>query len=302
MTAVSVAAARRPLVPVRLVPGLALLLASAVGAMAFGWPFLLGPGSLDHAGDAPWLFVLLLALLGAVAGAELASGGMDAKTVALLGSLAAVGGALRVLGAGTAGLEPMFFLLVVAGRVLGPGAGFLLGGLAVLVGGVFAGIGPWTPFQMFAAGWVTLGAGLLPRASGWPERAMLAAYGFVAGLGFGAVMNLWFWPFLASGTPDGAAFVAGAPVLDNLRSYAVFYVLTSLGWDLARAVLTALLCLFAGRPVLAALRRGLRRAAFEPLHVRPTAGLTRSAGAHPAAPRCPRTSCAGRRPPWSTGS
>ena len=43
---------------------------------------------------------------------ELASGGLDAKTVSVLGVLAALGGALRVLGAGTAGLEPMFFLLV----------------------------------------------------------------------------------------------------------------------------------------------------------------------------------------------
>jgi energy-coupling factor transport system substrate-specific component len=243
---------------------LALVGATLLGVAAFGWPLLMGPGStFEHQADAPWIFVILLAVLGAVVVAELSSGGLDAKTVALLGVLSAMGGALRVLGAGTAGLEPMFFLLVLGGRVLGPGAGFLLGGLSVLVGGFLTGgIGPWTPFQMFAAAWVTLGAALLPKASGRWERILLAGYGFVASLAFGAVMNLWFWPFMTGGAPDGGLFVPGDAASANAARYAVFYVATSLGWDLPRGVLTAGLCLLAGRPILAALRRGVRRASF----------------------------------------
>lgn len=241
---------------------------SAVGVAAFAWPFLLTTTATGQGAVAPWLFVVVLALLAAVATAELGSGGLDAKTVALLGVLASVGGALRVLGAGTAGLEPMFFLLVVAGRVLGPGAGFLLGCLAMLVGAFLTGgIGPWAPFQMLAAGWVAMGAGLLPRAGGRAERWLLAGYGLVAGLAYGAVMNLYFWPFLTIG-PDGGGFVPGASVAENAGRYAVFYVITSLAWDLTRGVLTAVLCLVAGRAVLATLRRGVRRAAFD---VTPTA-------------------------------
>jgi energy-coupling factor transport system substrate-specific component len=157
----------------------------------------------------------------------------------------------------------MFFLLVVAGRVLGPGAGFLLGCLAMLVGAFLTGgIGPWAPYQMLAAGWVAMGAGLLPRARGRAELWLLAAYGFVASLAFGAVMNLYFWPFVGTGT-DGSAFVAGGSPAENLRHYAAFYLVTSLAWDLARAVLTAVLCVVAGRAVLATLRRGVRRAAFD---------------------------------------
>ncbi|WP_461021922.1 ECF transporter S component [Thalassiella azotivora] len=257
-----------------------LVLVSAVGVAAFGWPFLLGPGSsLEHQSDAPWLFVVLVALLGAVVTAELSSGGLDAKTVALLGVLASVGGALRVLGAGTAGIEPMFFLLVLAGRVLGPAAGFLLGGLTLLVGAFLTGgVGPWTPFQMLAAGWFTLGAALLPRARGRVELALLAAYGFVAGLLYGGVMNLWFWPFLASGA-EGTLFVPGDPVGDNLTRYAAFYVVTSLAWDLPRGVSTALFCLLAGRPVLATLRRGLRRASFGPAEDAGPSASSAAAGA-----------------------
>ena len=254
----------RPVLAVRWRAAATLAATSLVGLVAFLWPFLAQPGSgLSHNADAPWLFVLLIALLAALVVAELSDGGLDAKTVAVLGVLAAAGGALRVLGAGTAGLEPIFFLLVVAGRVLGRGVGFVLGALAVLVGAFLTGgVGPWAPFQMIAAGWVGFGAGCLPQASGRTERAILAGYGLVVGLLFGLLMNLWFWPFLASGAPAGMGFVPGDPVAANLSRYGTFYLATSLGWDLPRGVLTAALVMVAGRPVLASLRRGTRRAAF----------------------------------------
>ena len=222
-----------------------------VGLVAFLWPFLAQPGSgLAHSADAPWLFVLLIALLAALVVAELSDGGLDAKTVAVLGVLAAAGGALRVLGAGTAGIEPMFFLLVVAGRVLGRGVGFVLGALAILVGAFLTGgVGPWAPFQMIAAGWVGFGAGSLPRAGGRTERVMLAAYGLVAGLLFGVLMNLWFWPFVTAGAPAGMGFVPGDAVAANLSRYGTFYLATSLGWDPPRGGLTAVLVLVAGRPM-----------------------------------------------------
>ena len=254
----------RPVLAVRWRAAATLAATTLVGLVAFLWPFLAQPGSgLAHSADAPWLFVLLIALLAALVVAELSDGGLDAKTVAVLGVLAAAGGALRVLGAGTAGLEPMFFLLVVAGRVLGRGVGFVLGALAVLVGAFLTGgVGPWAPFQMIAAGWVGFGAGCLPRASGRTERVMLAGYGLVVGLLFGLLMNLWFWPFIAAGAPAGLSFVPGDPVAANMSRYAAFYLATSLGWDLPRGVLTAVLVMVAGRPVLASLRRGTRRAAF----------------------------------------
>lgn len=245
--------------------GAALGLVSLVGVAAFGWPFLASPGaSLGGGQDAPWLFAVLLGLLALVLLAELSAGGLDAKTVAVLGVLAATGGALRVLSAGTAGLEPMFFLIVLAGRVMGRSMGFVLGALSVVTGAFLTGgVGPWMPFQMICAGWVGLGAALLPRATGWAERVMLAAYGLVAGVLFGALMNLWFWPFLGSSAPQGAGFVVGADVATNLGHYGVFYLATSLGWDLPRGLLSAALVLVAGRPVLATLRRAVRRASFD---------------------------------------
>ncbi len=257
--------ATQTLVPVRLRPALALGAVFVVGLVAFGWPFLTRPGSaLDtsHSGDAPFVFVLVLPLLAAVVLSELTAGGMDAKAVAMLGMLAAVGGALRALGPGTAGLEPSFAVIVLGGRVFGRGFGFVLGAVTVFTGALLTGgVGPWLPFQMVAAGWVGFFAGCLPTVRGRAEVLCLAAYSAVVGIAFGAVMNLWFWPFASYG-PE-TSFVAGAPFAANLTRYGVFYVTTSLPWDLGRSVLSAVVVLLAGSALLRALRRASRRAAFD---------------------------------------
>jgi energy-coupling factor transport system substrate-specific component len=196
--------------------------------------------------------------------AEVTAGRLDAKTIAVLGVAAAAGGGLRLLSAGTAGLEPMFFVVIVAGRVLGPGVGFVSGALAVTTGALLTGgVGPWLPFQMICAGGIGLGAGLLPaRAGGRAERWVLAAYALVTGLVFGLFMNLWFWPFLGAGSPSGMGFVPGAPLTENLAHYGLFYLATSLAWDLPRGVLNAVLVVLAGPALLRVFRRGARRAAF----------------------------------------
>lgn len=247
-------------------PALVLVVTTAVGAAAFLWPFVLNsPAQLAHGQDLPWLFTVLLALLAVLVLAELSGQGLSAKQVAILGSLAAMGGALRVIGAGAAGLEPMFALLVLGGRALGARLGFLMGALALLTGAFLTGgVGPWTPFQMIACGWVALGAALLPRAGGRREVFLLAGYGFVAGLAFGAVMDLWFWPFLAGSAPAGSGFLPGGTLPANLARFGVFYLASSFGWDLVRGALTAGLVLVGGRRTLASLRRVLRRARFDP--------------------------------------
>ncbi|MEU3350188.1 ECF transporter S component [Streptomyces sp. NPDC037389] len=245
----------------------ALALISAIGVAAFGWPLLAGSASgLAHSQDAPWLFAALLPLLLAVVMATIADTGLDAKAVAMLGVLAAAGAALRPLGAGTAGIEPMFFLMVLSGRVLGPGFGFVLGSLSMFASALLTGgVGPWMPFQMLAMGWVTMGAGLLPgpdRLRGRRELVMLAAYGAVASVGYGTVMNLQGWPFIGS-LVSGVSFVPGDPPADNLSRFLAYCLATSLGWDLPRALVTVVASLTLGPTVLKALRRATRRAAFD---------------------------------------
>ncbi|GAA2581647.1 MULTISPECIES: ECF transporter S component [Streptomyces] len=246
----------------------ALALVSAVGVVGFTWPFLAPPTSQlsAHAQDAPWLFAGLLVLLVAVVAAAISESGLGPKAVAMLGVLAATGAALRPIGAGTAGIEPMFFLMVLSGRVLGPGFGFVLGSVTMFASALLTGgVGPWLPFQMLAMGWFAMGAGLLPgpdRLRGRTELVMLAGYGFLAAFAYGTVMNMAGWPFM-SALASNVAFDPQAAAPANLARFLAYCLATSLGWDLGRAVVTVVLTLTLGPAVLRALRRATRRAAFE---------------------------------------
>jgi energy-coupling factor transport system substrate-specific component len=243
----------------------ALALTSVVGIVGFCWPLFAHPQGSEnaaHAGDAPWLFVVLMPLILAVLFAELSEGALDAKAVAMLGVLAAFGSALRLPGGG-AGVELVFFLIVLGGYALGRGFGFVLGTLTLFASALLtAGVGPWLPFQMLGAGWVGLFAGFLPHPRRrWAEMALLAAYGVVSALLYGLVLNLWFWPFGIS-AESRLAFVAGESILVNARHFWAFHLSSSLGFDTIRAVSNVVLLLAVGRPILAALRRAARRAAF----------------------------------------
>lgn len=259
---------KRPAV-IRIAPrtAVALALASAAGLTMFCWPLFAPPRpeALAHSADAPLIFLVTLPVLIAILLAEMSSGGIDSKALAMLGVLSAINAALRPLGAGTAGIETVFFMLVLAGRVFGPGFGFVLGCTSLFCSALLtAGVGPWLPFQMLSSAWIGLLAGLLPqKPRGRAEIAMLCAYGVVAAYFFGFVMNLWFWPYTA-GIDTQLSFHAGAPIWENLHRFAVFTVVTStFGWDTGRAITNLVAIVLVGPATLAALRRASRRAAFD---------------------------------------
>ena len=234
------------------------------GLAAFAWPFLVprpAPGE-GHGVDAPFLMVGFLLLLGALLLVELGRGGMGPKTVALVGVLGATMVALRLPGF-VAGFSAMFIVVLVAGNAFGPSFGFVLGAVGTFASGLFVGgLGPWLPFQMIAVGWMGAGAGLLPRGGDWRARiSALAVYGCVAGYLFGALINLYFWPFQVTSGPLGWSAEAGPAT--NLAHYVRFYVVTSAGWDTFRAIGNALLVVVMGRPLLGALDRAARRMHFE---------------------------------------
>ncbi len=248
-----------------------LTVASLAGLAMFVWPLLVrvDGSATQHSVDAPFIFVALLPVVIVVVLAEMSEGGMDAKALAILGVLAAVDSVLRPLGAGVAGIETVFFLLVLAGRVFGPGFGFVLGCVAMFASALLTGgVGPWLPFQMMCSAWIGLGAGLLPRrVTGRWEVAMLAAYGVVVAYGFGFLMNLYFWPFAIGidvpGADGGVSYVPGDPILENLHRFVTYTVLTStFGWDTGRAIANTVAILVLGPMVLTVLRRASRRASF----------------------------------------
>jgi energy-coupling factor transport system substrate-specific component len=239
------------------------VLTTVLGAAAFLYPFWIPGRALPnaaHAGDAPLVAALIGALVVATISLEVRRGTMNGATVAILGVLSAFAGLGRLLDlpGNNAG---MLFLVVLGGAAFGARFGLLLGMSTMAVSAfITGGIGPWLPFQMLALGWMGAGAGLVApvtvRLEPRLEVVVLAAYAWVWGFLYGAIMNLWFWPFQRGGA---LSWYPGLGFTDTLHRYWSFYVATSLGWDAATALANALLVLILGIPVLRSLRRFAHR-------------------------------------------
>jgi energy-coupling factor transport system substrate-specific component len=239
------------------------LLISVIGLAAFFYPFFLSALPRDasanvRSSDAPLIFGILMPLLLLLIVAELSSRHMNAKIVATLGVLVAINAVLR-LPTGLGDSPTFFFLPILLGYVYGARFGFLHGALSLFVSALLTvGIGPWLPFQMLAMGWLGMGAASLRllrlRAGGWAELGALTLYGYSAGMFFGVLMNVYFWPFQTGST--GLSWQPGLSLVEALQRYWAFYVvLGSLAWDALRALSTAGLILVLGRPLLRELRR-----------------------------------------------
>lgn len=262
----------------RIAGHLTLVLICLLGLAAFFYPFLLSGAALaqadqSRAGDAPLIFAVLGPALLALLLAELGSGRLNARTIAVLGVLVGLNAVLR-LPAGPGDSPTFFFLTMLAGYVYGARFGFLMGALTLLVSAVLVGaVGPWMPFQMLTMGWMGMAtAALRPlgrrlRPGGWAEIVMLCVNGYVWGLLFGAFMNLWSWPFFA---PPGLDWQPGIGMGETLRRYAAFYLATSVAWDSVRAISNVVLIATLGRVVVKELRRFQMRFHFTNADYDPT--------------------------------
>jgi energy-coupling factor transport system substrate-specific component len=257
----------------RLRPFAVYALMVLLGAAAFLYPFWLPSTALPsqaHSGDAPLVAALVGALVIAAVMLEVRRGTMNGATVAILGMLSAVAGLLRLIDLPGGG-SGIFFLVVLAGAAFGPRFGLLLGLCAMAVSAIVTGgIGPWLPFQMLALSWMGAGAGftgmLTRRLDPRLEVVALAAYAWIWGFVYGAIMNLWFWPFTRGGALD---WNPSLDLTETLQRYWKFYVATSLGWDAAAATTNAILVLLTGLVLMRSLRRFAHRldpaVEFEPL-------------------------------------
>ena len=242
---------------------------AVLGALAFTWPLFIDPGSALAADTtAPLVLAGILPLLLGLVVVQLTNAELDVKALSMLGVLTAMGAVARPLGAGTAGVELVFFLILLAGRVFGAGFGVVLGNTTLFASALITGgVGAWLPYQMLAAGFMGLGAGLLPHARGRAESCLLAGYGVLASFGYGMAMDLAFWPFVVGRGAGG--FDPDLGPIANLHRFLVVNLATGMGWNLGRAVTNAVLVGVLGSPVLRVLRRANRRAGFVAADNRP---------------------------------
>ncbi len=236
-------------------------LSAIIGVAAFAYPFVLPQTAVAdtaHTTDAPLLTLFLIIVSLGVLLVEVQGQAVSAKVVAALGVLVAITGVLRfieVILPVPGGFSPIFAPIILVGYVFGARFGFLMGTMTLLASALVTGmVGPWLPYQMFVAGWVGLTAGWLPhfRAPKW-QLILLVAFGFGWGLMFGAIMNLYFWPFVTDG--GATSWQPGSGLGDGVSRYAAFYAVTSLVWDLGRALGNAAFVLVLGMPTVRALTR-----------------------------------------------
>ena len=240
-----------------------LTFASIFGVIAFTWPLYFPSQSIPgisqsflNPTSAKWFALTIAAAAIALVAIEINRGLLDSKSVALLGVLTALVAALRLIGAGAIGVEPIWFLIILTARVFGARFGFSLGALSLGLSALLTGgIGPWLPFQMIAAAWIGAGAGLLPkRFRGKSELIALVLYAIFAAAFFGVAMDLQLWPWIA-GSDSQLSFIPGGEVSANLDRFLVFHFATAMAWDIPRAIFTSALILVTAKPVLGSLRR-----------------------------------------------
>jgi energy-coupling factor transport system substrate-specific component len=167
------------------------------------------------------------------------------REIAVLGVLTAVVVALRQA---VHGFEatPIFFVIILTGYVFGWTEGFIVGSTTLLVSNfIVGGHGPWTPYQMLAAGLVGALAAALPKTKkSKTALALLVVYGILSAYLYGAVTDVFWW----------LAFAREHTITTYLAVH-----MTGVLQNTARAVGNAMFTLLLGLPVLRVLSRFKKR-------------------------------------------
>jgi len=242
----------------------------ALGFLSLLAPFIF-PQTSNPSASYPIIISLIIVLCLLVVLYEIQTALLDSKIIALLGILIAINAGIRFLEnaiPGPAGFSPTFFLIILTGFAFGGRIGFLMGAMTMFVSGLITGgIGPWLPGQMITAGWVGQSAALVRKTLsilGWRDKPLeiiiIAIFSAGWGIVYGAVMNLWFWPFI--GAVPGQSWMQGAGLIENVQRYLAYYLATSLIWDITRSVGNVLMISIMARPVLSIFKRFQQRFTF----------------------------------------
>jgi energy-coupling factor transport system substrate-specific component len=168
-----------------------------------------------------------------------------ARVLSLVAALAALAVVGRLAFAAVPNVKPTTDIVLFAGYALGAAPGFAVGAITALVSNIFLSQGPWTVWQMAGWGGVGVGGALLARAMRGRElgRVRLALVCGLAGLAFGAWMDVYQWTLAARQDLDSYLAVSAS----------------SLPYNLAHAIGNIVFCLLIGPVFIRALRRYRRR-------------------------------------------
>lgn len=115
-----------------------------------------------------------------------------ARELILIAVLISLGVAGRVAFFMVPQVKPVLAVAIIAGCTLGSQAGFIVGAMIAFVSNFFFGQGPWTPWQMFAMGFVGMLAGVIFSNSAMlRKKAPIIIFGFISGYIYGLIVDLW---------------------------------------------------------------------------------------------------------------
>ena len=151
----------------------------------------------------------------------------SSKELIVLAVMVAISAAGRFVFAWLPGFKPVTAITVIAAIWIGKESGFVIGSLSAVVSNFYFGQGPWTPFQMFAWGFIGFIAGLFAKHLR-KNKVLLYVFGAVAGVLFSVLMDVWttIW---AEGTFNlvryGVAILSALPVTAEYAISNVIFLL-----------------------------------------------------------------------------
>lgn len=117
---------------------------------------------------------------------------MDAKTMAAIATMSALGGVLRVPFAAIPGFQPVTFICAVSGYTLGSVNGFMVGAMCAFISNFFLGHGPWTLWQMMGWGLCSVFFGSFKN---FIKKLGIKGFIVICGLWgyiYGTILNQWY--------------------------------------------------------------------------------------------------------------
>lgn len=116
---------------------------------------------------------------------------LNAEEIIIIGALAAIAAVGRTIFAPLPSIQPVSFIIICSAVVFGWRTGIMVGILSAFVSNLLLGQGPWTLWQMLAWGLMGFAAGVIFYDRN-RSKATKMVFGFIAGIMFGWIMNLWY--------------------------------------------------------------------------------------------------------------
>ena len=160
-------------------------------------------------------------------------------TIAVLVAIAVAGRAAFFM---VPSFKPVVAVTIISAVCFGAESGFLVGALSMISSNMLFGQGPWTPWQMFAAGIIGFLAGILFQ-KGWlkARKISLCIYGFLATV------------FIYGGIMNPASLVMTSYAITKQNLLAIY--MSGLPVDLVHASATVIFLWIASKPMIEKLER-----------------------------------------------